>query len=602
MVPSLKLSDQFLAMNKFHILISLLLVSAGMAPYQYAKAQHANATSALLEQASEVSGLVIQYRQDIRAITYVLGSFSVASPSNILSPAQLERLHKLNQDYSDRLAKLSFDQFSIQGQVDYILLKGLIERSEESLVLETALQTRVNKYLPFNTAIYDFERLRQRGAAIDAEKLANDLHSALLAMQGAKNSLKESQPFDQATGEYLQAYVEDLRNRLKNAYDYYYGYDPLFNWWVPAPYKDLTAEMNDYIAVVRNKTEVKIFDDGSGIGGSPIGRSELAKQLLDEMIPYSPEELLKLAEQEFAWCEAELLKASREMGFGDDWRAAQEQVKNSHVAPGEQSELIIKLYNDANEFVRKRDLLTIPPLSEETWGMLMMSPEQQLVSPFFLGGRNILIAYPTHEMSHARKLMSMRGNNPYFSRGTVQHELIPGHHLQHFMTSRYKPYRAEAFRTPFWTEGWTLYWELLLYDMGFPQTPEERIGMLFWRMHRCARITFSIKYHLGEWTPQQCIDYLVDRVGHEPSTAHGEVKRSFEGNYGPLYQLAYLVGGLQVWSLKKELVDSGKMGYKEFHDRFMKENYMPIEMLRATLSDQKLNRNFKSSWRFYNFK
>ena len=120
--------------------------------------------------------------------------------------------------------------------------------------------------------------------------------------------------------------------------------------------------------------------------------------------------------------------------------------------------------------------------------------------------------------------MSMRGNNPYFSRPTVPHELVPGHHLQYYMSSRYKSYRSE-FRTPFWTEGWALYWELLLYDKGFAKTPEERIRMLFWRMHRCARIIFSLNYHLGKWTPQECIDFLVDRVGHERANAEGEVRR-----------------------------------------------------------------------------
>ena len=39
------------------------------------------------------------------------------------------------------------------------------------------------------------------------------------------------------------------------------------------------------------------------------------------MIPYSPEELVEIAEREFAWCEAEMKKASKEMGFGDDWKA-----------------------------------------------------------------------------------------------------------------------------------------------------------------------------------------------------------------------------------------------------------------------------------------
>src|SRR5690606_26434812 len=165
------------------------------------------------------------------------------------------------------------------------------------------------------------------------------------------------------------------------------------------------------------------------------------RQLREELIAYTADDLLKLADQEFAWCEAEMLKASREMGFGDDWKAALEQVKNTYVAPGKQPELIIRLYDDAVNFIKEHDLMDLPPLAEETWGMIMMTPQRPLVNPFFTGGREISVSYPTNTMSHADKLMSMRGNNPYFSRGTVQHELVPGHHLQFFMNSRYKSYR-----------------------------------------------------------------------------------------------------------------------------------------------------------------
>ncbi len=560
--------------------------------------------ASLYEQASEVSGLVIQYGHDVRAVEYFYGPMA-PSPGRgsvaIHSPEQADRLLALNQEYLGKLQALDFNQFSIHGQVDYILLHRKIERSDEALAAEKSNYQKIARWIPFADSVYAFERLRRRGTTVDGEAIAGLLHGAWLQLEDIRQALDKEPAMDAALADYATQVVQDLKARLKNAFDFYNGYDPLFTWWVPEPYKAMDGALEEYAKLIHSKSDAEPFDDGSNIGGKPIGREAFAKALRDEMIPYTPEELLKLADQEFAWCEAELLKASQEMGFGNDWKAAQEKVKNSYVAPGRQSELIIKLYDDANKFINAHELVTMPPLSEETWGMLMMSPEQQLVSPFFLGGRNIMVSYPTNTMSHDRKLMSMRGNNPYFSRGTVQHELVPGHHLQYFMNSRYKPYRAESFRTPFWTEGWTLYWELLLYDLGFPKTPEERIGMLFWRMHRCARITFSIKYHLGEWTPQQCIDYLVDRVGHEPSTAHGEVKRSFEGNYGPLYQLAYLTGGLQVWSLKKELVDSGKMTYKEFHDRMIKENYLPIEMLRAILTDQQLDRNFKSSWKFYDF-
>lgn len=57
------------------------------------------------------------------------------------------------------------------------------------------------------------------------------------------------------------------------------------------------------------------------------------------------------------------------------------------------------------------------------------------------------------------------------------------------MGARYRAYRA-VFGTPFFTEDNAFYWEMLLWDMGFPRMPEERIGMLFWRAHRCARVIF----------------------------------------------------------------------------------------------------------------
>ncbi len=58
------------------------------------------------------------------------------------------------------------------------------------------------------------------------------------------------------------------------------------------------------------------------------------------------------------------------------------------------------------------------------------------------------------------------------------------------MNQRYRAYRG-AFYTPFWEEGWAFYWELLLWDQGFPRSPEDRIGMLFWHMHcRAARVIF----------------------------------------------------------------------------------------------------------------
>jgi uncharacterized protein (DUF885 family) len=230
--------------------------------------------------------------------------------------------------------------------------------------------------------------------------------------------------------------------------------------------------------------------------------------------------------------------------------------------------------------------------------MEMMTPERQLVAPFFLGGETILVSYPTDGMTHEQKMMSMRGNNPHFSHATVFHELIPGHELQGFMSDRYRPYR-QLFRTPFSVEGWALYWEFLMWDKGFDKTPEDRVGALFWRMHRCARIIFSLSFHLEKMTPQECVDFLVERVGHERDNAAAEVRRSFSGDYGPLYQIAYMMGGLQFYSLHHDLVDSKKMTNKQFHDAILHEGPIPVEMVRAILTNEKLTKDHEPSWRFY---
>ena len=363
----------------------------------------------------------------------------------------------------------------------------------------------------------------------------------------------------------------------------------------------LSAEARVDYVLLRNRIEFELASldvPQAARRGGPIGAEGLRIHLKHDMMPYSAEELLAIGEAEFDYLEAELLKASREMGFGDDWRAAQEAVKRRAVPPGEKPSLVRDLAYQSEAFLDARGSVTIPPLAREVWRMGMMSPERQLVSPFFLGGEQITISYPTDEMSHEDKLMSMRGNNPHFNRATVHHELIPGHHLQGFMTQRFNEHR-QPFSTPFWGEGWALYWEFVLWDQGFPRGPEDRIGMLFWRMHRAARIIFSLSYHLGLMTEEEAVDFLVERVGHERANAAAEVRRSFEGNYSPLYQVGYMMGGMQFRALRREFVDSGRMSEREFHDTILMGGTMPVELVRARLNGGAgLTRDYTARWRF----
>jgi hypothetical protein len=547
--------------------------------------------SGLGQSVTELYPVMVSFRADRGS----LERFYVVSNS----PERRERFKTFYKDYLTKLEQLPFESMSVGGRVDYLLMKRDLENELFLLANEEKESAQIKKYTSYGEPIYPLEKLRRRGKYLKSDEVAKQLNEIYKGIQGSIQKLKQEPNLTRELAARAEATIKGQQTALKSVFDFYNGYDPEFTWWVTKPYQKLDSILTKYAGVLKNKVDPATLpkDDGSGIIGNPIGRDELLRLLQYELISYSPEELVEIANKEFAWCDAELLKASREMGFGDNWKQAQEKVKQTFVPQGQQPEAMLKLYNESVDFLKKNDLITIPPIAEETWRMQMMSPKQQLISPFFLGGEVLQIAYPTDDMNHEDKLMSMRGNNPHFSRATVHHELIAGHHMQGFMNNRYKSYRN--FRTPFWTEGWALYWELILWDMKFPQSPEDKIGMLFWRMHRCARIIFSLNYHLNKWTPQQCIDFLVDRVGHERANAEAEVRRSFTANYGPLYQLAYMTGAFQFYALKKELVDSGKMTYKQYHDSVMQENSMPVEMVRAILLNETLRKDFKTSWKFY---
>lgn len=517
------------------------------------------------------------------------------------SPTRRARLREFAKGWQGALAAVSFSELPQEGKIDYVLLENELRHELELLDREERDWALVEPLLPFGPKIIALMEDRRRMEQIDARAAAESLTEMLGTIERAKRQAEEpagsSGRPSQIVAFRAAGALKDLQQTLSQWYRYYEGYDPLFTWWVSNPYKKVDEALNSYHKVLRERLAGIKPGQEEPIIGNPIGRNALLEDLRAELIAYTPEELIAIGEREFRVLEGEMVKASRELGFGDDWKAALEHVKTLHVAPGDQTEVVRALAFEAIDFIQNRDLITIPALARDDWRIEMLSPEAQRVSPFFLGGDVIQVAYPTDEMSHDDKLMSMRGNNVHFSRATVHHELIPGHHLQGYMTARYNPHRRQ-FSTPFWTEGWALWWEMLLWDQGFPRGAEDRVGMLFWRMHRAARIIFSLRFHLGDWTPQQAIDFLVDRVGHERANATAEVRRSFNGSYPPLYQVAYMMGGLQFRSLHEELVGAGKLGNREFHDRILKGGGMPVEMVRALLLGTELSPGYRASWRY----
>ncbi|MCX6910216.1 MAG: DUF885 family protein [Verrucomicrobia bacterium] len=529
------------------------------------------------------------------------------------SVVRFDRIEKLYTGWQVRLVAVDFDALDPAGRVDYLLLRNALQQSLAEIARERKRVAEMDHLLTFRGIVHELEQSRWRGEPANAQaaaaKVADLTKQAKRLKERVEKGVKaKAEPAKEkksddpaaitvsaALARRTAVAIAELRGSLKKWFGFYDGYQPDFQWWVKKPYEEADKQLEDYAKFLREEVAGLKGKDEDPLIGDPIGADAVAEAIRFEFLPYTAEELIAIGEREMAWCEREMKNAARPMGC-DDWKAALAKVKADFVPPGQQDDLIGKTAHEAIAFVKKHRFATVPPLCEETWRLTMMSPETMKTIPYAAyGGQNMMVAYAKDEMKQEDKLMVMRGNNRHFTRLTTAHELIPGHHLQNFQAARHNPHRR-VFSTPFYVEGWALYCELRLWDLGWARTPQERIGMLFWRMNRAARIIVSLKYHLGQMKPAEMVDFLVNRVGHEKLGATSEVRRFIIAP--PLYQAGYLLGGLQLKALHDDRVRPSKMTEQQFNDAVLMENTMPIELLRAALLKLPITRDTQPSWKF----
>ncbi|HSO75828.1 MAG TPA: DUF885 family protein, partial [Blastocatellia bacterium] len=282
--------------------------------------------------ASEMRASIERYAVD----RFALGRFYAVE----ISPTRQARLKQFYADWLSALAPLNFDSMSQEGKIDYLLFKNHLDHELRQLDLRAKALAEAQTLLPFSQAITDLEDARRRLENIDSPKTAALLTALSKQIEAQRKSVEDSlklaakpdakpEPakIKKAVANRAALQITSLRNTLKNWFGFYNGYDPVFTWWTGEPYKTVDQSLQNYAMLLREKiVGIKPGDD-TAIVGDPIGREALMSELAYEMIPYTPEELIAIGNKEYEWCEAEMKRASRELGFGDDWHKALEHVK-----------------------------------------------------------------------------------------------------------------------------------------------------------------------------------------------------------------------------------------------------------------------------------
>jgi uncharacterized protein (DUF885 family) len=178
---------------------------------------------------------------------------------------------------------------------------------------------------------------------------------------------------------------------------------------------------------------------------------------------------------------------------------------------------------------------------------------------------------------------------------TVYHEGVPGHHLQIgqavYNKALLNTWRRNA-GTSGHAEGWALYAERLMQQLGYLDDPADRLGMLDGQRMRAARVVLDIGVHLektlpdgsGPWTGDYAFGFMGANVNMSPEFVRFEVNRylGWPGQ-APSYKV-----GQRIWEqLRDEAAarEGSAFDIRAFHKRALDIGGVGLDTLRAALRD-----------------
>ncbi len=267
-----------------------------------------------------------------------------------------------------------------------------------------------------------------------------------------------------------------------------------------------------------------------------------------------------------------------------------EETTHDHPAPDHLLQSFRDVLGGLKDYINAKHIITIPspvlPILEETPPFMraLTTASMDTPGPYETVAKEAFFNVTLPEPSWTPKEVEehMEG----FNRGTIIstaiHEAYPGHYVQFLWLQGIHSKVRKLLGANSNAEGWAHYCEQMMLDEGYGNGDLKlRLGQLQDALLRDARYIVGIQMHTGHMTYQQGIDFFVNEGYQTRTNGERETKR---GTSDPTY-LYYTLGKLEIMKLRGDYKQMRGSAYtlEEFHDRFMREGWPPIKIVRKAL-------------------
>ena len=500
------------------------------------------------------------------------------------SSKSVKGMIKKLQDYEKKLYRYKKADLSLHDRINYKLVKANVDIA--LLNLQRIQWHKKSPQLYVDEAVNGIYFLMLSGHAPLQEKRVAII-SRMKAVPGlfatARKRLKNPPPV------YIEAALESLESGQQ------------FYREVAGELMSKFPDQADEILKVSTRAREAMNDFARYLSelepGSPtefaIGRKNFDYKLSNEyFLTYDSDSLLKLGEALLEQSQAAY--TDYEAYLENDYQNGQDSVfvpANFNVAD------ILEYYNwevrQVRVFLERSDFVTIP---ED------IAPVTVIETPSFLRTMISGIAYqpagPFDSVQHGYFYVrpipedidrpQLEARYRYIHRrgfrGSVVHEAFPGHHLQLQLAGRNEdPVRKWQFNIMM-IEGWALYCEEEVYHYGLygSEDPVQWLGVLGGIRFRAARIVADVKLHTGQFSYQECVDWMIAALGITSESGRQYIRKEVRRyTLSPAYQMSYLTGKLAIMELREAAMarDGDQFSLAGFHDALLAEGSIPPALM-----------------------
>ena len=301
-----------------------------------------------------------------------------------------------------------------------------------------------------------------------------------------------------------------------------------------------------------------------------------------ELIDHDASSLRAFGEDLFRETEGKIADAARALG-DDDWRDSVARLVRDHP----EADQLVDTYRV--EMERSREAVTLSSIASLPYGedlTVETMPDFQrttypyaayvAAAPFEANRRGrFWVTLPMADDDERTRRERLEGHPRAGIPVIAVHEGYPGHHLQLTYAADNASLARKALRSNLMVEGWGLYVEELMTEIGFLDSPETRLLRLKDLLWRAARVVVDVGLATGEMSFDEAVAYMVARPKLEPPNAIAEVRRY---TLTPTQPSSYALGREAILGLREKARAKG-WGMRFFHDKLLGAGSLPPKLL-----------------------